>query len=76
MGGFAIQIAKAKGASRIVVTASGKNEEYVRSLGADEFIDYTKQPVHEYLVQNPPSTKFDVMFDAGEYTDLYLLEYT
>jgi NADPH:quinone reductase-like Zn-dependent oxidoreductase len=35
VGAFAIQLAKARGA-RVVATASGKNEELVRSLGADE----------------------------------------
>ena len=34
-GAFAIQIAKAKGA-RVVATASGKNEQFIRNLGADE----------------------------------------
>jgi NADPH:quinone reductase-like Zn-dependent oxidoreductase len=35
VGAFAIQLAKAHGA-RVVATASGKNEDFVRSLGADE----------------------------------------
>lgn len=35
VGAFAIQIAKAKGA-RVVATASGKNEAFVRKMGADE----------------------------------------
>ena len=30
----------------------------------DQFYDYTKQPVHEALVQNPPSPKFDVILEA------------
>ena len=34
-GAFAIQIAKSKGA-RVVATASGKNERFIRNLGADE----------------------------------------
>jgi NADPH:quinone reductase-like Zn-dependent oxidoreductase len=41
VGSMAVQLAKAKGAY-ILATASGKNEEFVKSLGADEFIDYTK----------------------------------
>ena len=36
VGAFAIQIAKAKGAAKVVASASGKNEEFVRGLGADE----------------------------------------
>lgn len=35
VGAFAIQIAKAKGA-RVSASASAKNEQYVRGLGADE----------------------------------------
>ena len=35
VGSFAIQLAKAKGAS-VAVSASGKNEQYVRNVGADE----------------------------------------
>ena len=30
------EIAKAKGAAKVVASASGKNEEFVRGLGADE----------------------------------------
>jgi len=33
-------------------------------LGVDEFYDYTKQPIHEALIQNPPSSKFDVFLEA------------
>lgn len=35
VGSYAIQFAKAKGC-RVIATASGKNEEYVRRMGADE----------------------------------------
>lgn len=35
VGAFAIQIAKAKGC-RVVASASGKNETFVKGLGADE----------------------------------------
>jgi NADPH:quinone reductase-like Zn-dependent oxidoreductase len=39
---FAIQIAKHIGA-RVITTASAANHDYVRSLGADEVIDYNKE---------------------------------
>jgi NADPH:quinone reductase-like Zn-dependent oxidoreductase len=39
VAGFAIQLAKHIGA-RVITTASAANHEYVRSLGADEIIDY------------------------------------
>src|ERR1700741_2141312 len=39
---FAIQLAKHLGA-RVITTASAANHDYVRSLGADEIIDYNTQ---------------------------------
>jgi len=63
VGAFAIQIAKAKGI-KVVATASAKNEELVRGLGADEFIDYTKEPLHQYLTSHPPNPKFHAIIDA------------
>lgn len=41
VGHFALQLAKWQGA-RVVAVASGKHEAFLRELGADEFIDYTK----------------------------------
>ncbi len=42
VAGFAIALAKHIGA-RVITTASAANHAYVRSLGADEVIDYRKQ---------------------------------
>ncbi|MCF2532042.1 NADP-dependent oxidoreductase [Yinghuangia soli] len=44
VGHFAVQLAKAHGA-RVVAVASGRHEEFLRSLGADRFIDYTTTEV-------------------------------
>ena len=41
VGHFAVQFAKWRGA-RVIATASGRNESFVRTLGADEFIDYER----------------------------------
>ncbi|GAA4611336.1 NADP-dependent oxidoreductase [Actinoallomurus liliacearum] len=41
VGHFALQLAKWKGA-RVVAVASGAHEPFLRELGADEFIDYTR----------------------------------
>ena len=57
VGSMAVQLAKAKGAY-VVATASGRNENFVRDLGADEFIDYTAQKFEEAV------TGVDVVFDT------------
>ncbi len=62
VGSMAVQLAKAKGAF-VIGTASGKNEQFVCDLGADEFVDYTRQPF-EAVVKD-----VDVVFDTvGEDT--------
>jgi NADPH:quinone reductase-like Zn-dependent oxidoreductase len=42
VGSFAIQIAKARGA-KVIGTASTANQDFLKQLGADVTIDYTKQ---------------------------------
>jgi len=68
VGAFAIQIAKAKGC-KVVASASGGNEELVRGLGADDFVDYTKTSLHTYFTENPPSPKFHIILDAAGLID-------
>lgn len=41
VGHFAVQLAKWKGA-HVIAVASGSHETFLRGLGADEFINYTK----------------------------------
>lgn len=43
VGSLAVQFAKARGA-HVTAVASARNEKFVRSLGADEFVDYTRGP--------------------------------
>jgi len=57
VGTFALQIAKVFGA-RVTAVSSGRNAELVRSLGADEVIDYTRQDV------TGGDASYDVVFDA------------
>lgn len=57
VGSLAVQLAKAKGAY-VCGMASGRNEAFVRSLGADEFVDYTKQKFEEVV------KAVDVVFDT------------
>lgn len=48
VGHFAVQLAKWKGA-HVIAVASGKHETFLRDLGADEFIDYTKIAAEEVV---------------------------
>jgi len=57
VGNFAVQFAKWKGA-HVIGTASGSNADLVRSLGADEFIDY-RSTRFEDVVHD-----VDVVFDT------------
>ena len=50
VGHFAVQVAKLKGA-KVIAVASGRHEALLESLGADEFVDYTKT-VPEEVVRN------------------------
>ncbi|KAF9234545.1 chaperonin 10-like protein [Melanogaster broomeanus] len=71
VGIYAIQIAKAMG-FRVVASASGRNENFVRSIGADEFIDYKTQPLPAYLISNPPNPRFAMILDAAGLFDTAL----
>jgi NADPH:quinone reductase-like Zn-dependent oxidoreductase len=64
VGHFAIQFAKAKGA-HVTTTVSDRHIDFVRSLGADEVIDYKKQRFEEI------ARDIDLVFDlvAGETQD-------
>jgi NADPH:quinone reductase-like Zn-dependent oxidoreductase len=48
LGHFAVQLAKWKDA-RVIAVASGAHESFLRELGADEFIDYTRKPVEDVV---------------------------
>jgi NADPH:quinone reductase-like Zn-dependent oxidoreductase len=47
VGHLAVQFAKVAGAARIIGTGSSRNRDFVLSLGADEYVDYTQQDVAE-----------------------------
>lgn len=57
VAGFAIQLAKHLGAT-VITTASARNHDYVRSLGADRIIDYNTEDFTK-VVHN-----CDVVFDT------------
>lgn len=57
VGNFAIQIAKSLGAY-VATTASAKNEEFVKSLGADQVINYQTEDFSDIL------SDFDFVLDS------------
>ncbi|MCA9640937.1 MAG: NAD(P)-dependent alcohol dehydrogenase [Polyangiaceae bacterium] len=59
VGSFAVQIAKALGA-HVTGVASSRNQDFVRSLGADEVIDYTR----EDFTEGP--ARYDLIVDLAQ----------
>src|SRR5271169_6200285 len=57
VAGFAIQLSKHLGAS-VVTTASARNHDYVRQLGADRVVDYNKEDFTKVVAG------CDVVFDT------------
>jgi NADPH:quinone reductase-like Zn-dependent oxidoreductase len=63
VGHFAVQFAKRAGA-RVIGTGSSRNREFVLGLGADQYVDYTREDLREVI------SGVDVALDAvgGETT--------
>jgi NADPH:quinone reductase-like Zn-dependent oxidoreductase len=57
VGVFAVQIAKALGA-HVAATASARNHDFLRELGADEVIDYAKDKIEDRL------SGYDIVLDG------------
>jgi NADPH:quinone reductase-like Zn-dependent oxidoreductase len=57
VGSFAVQIAKTLGA-HVTAVSSGRNRDFVGSLGADAFVNYEVEDITN------GSTRYDVLFDA------------
>jgi NADPH:quinone reductase-like Zn-dependent oxidoreductase len=64
VGHLAVQFAKRAGA-HVIGTGSSRNRDFVLGLGADEYVDYTQQDIHEAV------SDVDVALDAvgGETTE-------
>lgn len=62
VGSFGIQFAKHRGAN-VITTASAKNHDYVRSLGADHVVDYTKADTAAAV--RSWNDNIDVVFDCA-----------
>ncbi|MBM7650191.1 NADPH:quinone reductase-like Zn-dependent oxidoreductase [Bacillus ectoiniformans] len=63
VGGFGIQLAKATGKT-VISTASAHNHEYVRSLGADYVIDYSKEDVKARVMEVTNGRGVDAVLDT------------
>lgn len=73
VGHFAVQLAKWKGA-HVIAVASGRHEQFLRKLGADEFIDYTRTQAADVVsgvdlvidtVGGPDSSRFLTVLKRG-----------
>ncbi|SGY31940.1 BQ5605_C002g01283 [Microbotryum silenes-dioicae] len=65
VGIYAIQYAKSElGAPKIVATCSGKNAEFVRSLGANHVIDYISESILEGLLKHRPAEGYTTILDC------------
>lgn len=66
VGHLAVQIAKAKGA-QVTAVCSGKNVDFVKSLGADKAIAYDKEDIHKH------DGEYDLVLDI--HGNLYYKDY-
>jgi NADPH:quinone reductase-like Zn-dependent oxidoreductase len=62
VGSAALQIAKALGASRVAAVCSSSNATFVKSLGADEVVDYAIGD--EAMIAALSKTRFDRVVDT------------
>jgi NADPH:quinone reductase-like Zn-dependent oxidoreductase len=84
VGHFAVQLAKWKGA-HVIAVASGRHEQFLRKLGADEFIDYTRTQAADVVsgvdlvidtVGGPDSSRFlTVLKRGGTMLPVFFAEY-
>mmetsp|Transcript_100727 Transcript_100727/g.260206 ORF Transcript_100727/g.260206 Transcript_100727/m.260206 type:complete len:400 (-) Transcript_100727:72-1271(-) len=64
-GSVALQLAKAMGAARVITTCSPSNFDYVRSLGADQVIDYHTQNWWEVIPFGVVNVIYDCVCELG-----------
>jgi NADPH:quinone reductase-like Zn-dependent oxidoreductase len=59
VGSLAVQVARAFGAAHVTGVSSGSKADLVRSIGADDVIDYTREPFTD------GSRRWDVIIDTA-----------
>lgn len=64
VGLWAVQLARVAGVGEIVGTSGPGNVEFVRSLGATEVVDYTKNRDLSVWVNGRSKAKFDLVIDG------------
>ncbi|KAH7378723.1 hypothetical protein BKA66DRAFT_421101 [Pyrenochaeta sp. MPI-SDFR-AT-0127] len=72
VGGWCVQLAKKLYNCHVIGICSGKNADFVKSLGADEIIDYSKQDVAKILLDaRPEGKKYDLYIDCVGGTEMF-----
>lgn len=64
VGGYATQLAKHRGA-RVIAVDAGDREEFVRSLGADVFIDYRTEDTAQRVAEATGGRGVDAVLDTA-----------
>ena len=64
VGGFAIQIARYAGVHPIIATCSGRNRDYVLSLGATHVVDHTREDIHRRVLDITGARGVTIGLDA------------
>ena len=72
VGSSAVQMARAAGCWVIAAAGGPEKVEFVRSLGADEVIDYSAESLYERVMELTDGRGVDVIYDSvgGEYFDI------
>jgi NADPH:quinone reductase-like Zn-dependent oxidoreductase len=72
VGIWCVQLAKKLYDSHVIGICSGRNADFVKELGADEVLDYSKQDVAKTLLDGRPGgKKYDMYIDCVGGTEMF-----